>query len=206
MTSHSLVVLSAGLRQPSSTRLLADQLAIAVQESPAGRSLGIEVETIELRESAHAVVDNLLLGYPSPSLEEVIEKVTRASALIVASPVFAASVSGLFKSFFDVLDKDALVGKPVLIAATGGTARHAQVLDHVMRPIFTYLRTNTIRTAVFAAPEDWGGDVSGGLLSDRIQRAAAELAAEMERSEPAQRDGAGTQLSPFSALLANSAR
>jgi FMN reductase len=117
MSKRSLVVISAGLRQPSSTRLLADQLANAVTEAANGRELSVEIENIELRDTAHEVVNNLLVGYPSPTLEAVIEKATKASGLIVASPVFAASVSGMFKSFFDVLDKDALAGKPILLAA-----------------------------------------------------------------------------------------
>lgn len=139
MSKRSLIVISAGLRQPSSTRLLADQLAASVNEAVEQEKFSLEIENIELRDTAHEVVNNLLVGYPSPDLEAVIEKVTKASGIIVASPVFAASVSGMFKSFFDVLDKDALTGKPVLLAATGGTARHALVLEQVIRPIFTYL-------------------------------------------------------------------
>ena len=89
------------------------------------------------------------------------------------TPVFNASYSGLFKMFFDALDPDALTGTPVLIAATAGTARHSLVLDHAMRPLFAYLRAVVVPTGVFAATEDFG---SPG-LSDRITRAAAELAA-----------------------------
>jgi FMN reductase len=116
--------------------------------------------------------------------------------------LFAASVSGLFKSFFDILDKDALTGKPVLLAATGGTARHALVLEQVIRPIFTYLRASVVPTAVFAAPEDWGGASAGGVLSDRIDRAARELALSMEKSVPPKFDDATEQPTPFSVLLA----
>jgi FMN reductase len=89
--------------------------------------------------------------------------------------VFSASYSGLFKSFFDVLDKDALTGKPVLIAATGGTARHSLVLEHALRPLFAYLRAVVVPTGVYAASEDWGGEG----LAGRIERAAGELAALM---------------------------
>lgn len=202
MSKRSLVVISAGLRQPSSTRLLADQLANAVTEAANGRELSVEIENIELRDTAHEVVNNLLVGYPSPTLEAVIEKATKASGLIVASPVFAASVSGMFKSFFDVLDKDALAGKPILLAATGGTARHALVLEQAIRPIFTYLRASVVPTAVFAAPEDWGGASAGGVLSDRIERAARELALEMEKSLPPKMDDAVEQPTPFNILLA----
>lgn len=202
MNKRSLVVVSAGLRQPSSTRLLADQLANSVDETAKSRGSSIEIVSIELRDTAHDVVNNLLVGYPSPSLEAVIEKVTQASGLIVASPVFAASVSGMFKSFFDVLDKDALSGKPVLLAATGGSARHALVLEQSIRPIFTYLRAAVVPTAVFAAPEDWGGASAGGLLSDRVERAARELALAIERSVPPSVNGAMEKSASFDLLLA----
>ncbi len=82
---------------------------------------------------------------------------TSADAVIAVTPVFSASYSGLFKSFFDVLDEDALDGKPVLIGATGGTARHSLVLEHALRPLFAYLRATVVPTAVFAATEDFGG-------------------------------------------------
>ncbi len=87
----------------------------------------------------------------------------------------AVENSGLFKSFFDAVsgfDKDALAGTPVLIAATGGTARHSLVLDHALRPLFAYLRAVVVPTGVYAASEDWGAQG----LAERIERAGAELA------------------------------
>ena len=89
------------------------------------------------------------------------------------TPIFSGSYSGLFKTFFDVLEPGVLAGKPVLIGATGGTARHSLALDYALRPLFSYLRTVVVPTAVFAAPEDWGSDAQ---LSDRVDRAAGELA------------------------------
>ena len=77
-----------------------------------------------------------------------------------------------------MLDPDALAGKPVLIAATGGTARHSLALEHAIRPLFSYLRAVTVPTAVFAATEDWGSAaVTASALTSRIERAGAELAA-----------------------------
>jgi FMN reductase len=110
-------------------------------------------------------------------LRRVVETVTGADGLIAVTPIFSASYSGLFKTFFDVLDRDALVGTPVLMGATAGTARHSLALEHEMRPLFAYLRAVVAPTAVFAASEDWaGGDGSTGALADRIDRAAGELA------------------------------
>jgi FMN reductase len=183
MTTRTIVVVSAGLSQPSSTRLLADQLAAATaRDLPAGT----QIITIELRELAHDIVDNLLTGFPSPALGEAIGQVVRADGLIAVTPLYNGSYAGLFKSFFDVIDPEALAGKPVLIAATGGTARHSLALEHVIRPLFTYLRAVTVPTAVFAATGDWGSaSSSGGDLTARIERAGAELAALIDRSQPA---------------------
>ncbi|WP_441251445.1 FMN reductase [Kitasatospora sp. McL0602] len=166
-----LVVVSAGLSQPSSTRLLADRLAAETD-----RQLPCDIKVVELREVAGDITNNLLTGYPSPTLRAEIEAVTEADALIVVTPVFSASYSGLFKSFFDVLDNTALAGKPVLIAATGGSARHSLALEYALRPLFAYLRAQIVPTAVFAASEDWGTAGGTDALSSRVTRAAGELA------------------------------
>jgi len=165
-----LVVISAGLSVPSSTRLLADRLADASVSAIGGP---VEVDVVELRPLAHALADNLLTGFASGELADAIETVRRADALIVVTPVFAASYSGLFKTFFDVLEPDLLTGVPVLIGATAGTARHSLVLEHALRPLLTHLHAVVVPTGVFAASEDFG---EAGLDS-RIERAAGELAA-----------------------------
>ncbi|MCH5676689.1 FMN reductase [Streptomyces gilvus] len=162
-----LVVVSAGLSVPSSTRLLADRLAAAV-----GRQAPVEVEVVELRDLAVEIAHNLTNGFPGRTLAAAQDAVTSADGLVVVTPVFSASYSGLFKSFFDVLDKDALEGKPVLVAATGGSARHSLVLEHALRPLFAYLRAVVVPTGVYAASEDWGAEG----LEGRIERAAGELA------------------------------
>ncbi|MGW0698263.1 FMN reductase [Streptomyces sp. NPDC002867] len=174
----NLVVVSAGLSVPSSTRLLADRLTESVRRELAGSGRPVEVRVVELRDLAVPIANNFVTGFPAPALEEAIEAVTGADALIAVTPVFTASYSGLFKSFFDLIEPDALGGKPVLIAATGGTARHSLVLEHALRPLFAYLRTVVAPTAVYAASEDWGGtgDALTATLPDRIARAGRELA------------------------------
>src|SRR6195952_6052730 len=165
-----IAVLSAGLSQPSSTRLLADRLAEGVTQ---GSPQPVQVVNIELRELAHDITNNLLTGFPSEELRLAIESVTAADALIAVTPVFRASFSGLFKSFFDVLDRDAIEDKPTLVAATGGSARHSLALEYALRPLMSYLRARTGPTAVFAATADFGGDEQGVTLTNRIDRAAA---------------------------------
>ncbi|MDQ0935660.1 FMN reductase [Streptomyces turgidiscabies] len=176
-----LVAVSAGLSTPSSTRLLADRLAESARRELAAQGHGVETEVIELRELAVAVANNLVTGFPAPQLAVAIDVVTGAHGLIAVTPVFTASYSGLFKSFFDLIDPDALTGKPVLVAATGGTARHSLVLEHALRPLFAYLRATVVPTAVYAASEDWGsgGDEYTGGLPARIRRAGGELASLM---------------------------
>lgn len=177
----SIVVVSAGLSVPSSTRLLADRLAAATSAALEG----VKVVNVELRDVAHELTDHLLTGFPGPALASALDSVRRADGLIVVTPVFSASYSGLFKTFFDVLEQGTLDGKPVLVAATAGTARHSLVLEHALRPLFAYLRAVVVPTGVFAATEDFG--YSG--LDTRITRAARELAALLSA-------GASTSTSP----------
>lgn len=169
----SIVVISAGLSNPSSTRLLADRLATATTEALSGAGAVPSVQTVELRDLAHELTDPLLTGFPGPNLSRAIEQVRSADGLIAVTPVFSASYSGLFKNFFDVLDAGLLDGKPVLVAATAGTARHSLVLEHALRPLFAYLHAVVVPTGVFAATDDFGD--TG--LDTRVSRAASELAA-----------------------------
>jgi FMN reductase len=176
-TKH-VVVLSAGLGQPSSTRLLADRLAEASARALLEQGTPAEFRVIELRDLAHDVTDAMLTGFPSEALAAVLEAVGAADGVVAVTPVFTGSYSGLFKSFFDVLDNTALTGTPVLIGATAGTARHSLVLDHELRPLFSYLRAVVVPTGVFAAAEDWGaGDATTTGLPERVTRAADEFAA-----------------------------
>ncbi|AQT76112.1 MULTISPECIES: CE1759 family FMN reductase [Streptomyces] len=162
-----IVVVSAGLSSPSSTRLLADRLAAATLEH-----VDAETEVVELRELATEIAQHFVTGFPPARLAAALDAVAAADGLIAVTPVFAGSYSGLFKSFFDLIDKDSLTAKPVLLGATGGTARHSLVTEHALRPLFTYLRALVLPTAVYAASEDWGQEG----LAQRIARAGAELA------------------------------
>ena len=185
-TPRSLVVVSAGLGQPSSTRLLADRLTAAVERHLGDAGIAPQVEVIELRDHAQDLTNHLLTGFPSPSLQAAIDAVVGADGLIAVSPIFSGSYSGLFKLFFDVVERDGLAGMPTLIAATGGSARHSLALDHALRPLFAYLNAATVATSVFAAAEDWGsaGVAVDGSLVERIDRAAVELAAAIAFREP----------------------
>jgi FMN reductase len=167
-----VVLLSAGTGNPSSTRLLGDRVAqktldlLREVEEPA------TVSVIELGPLAVDIARATVSGVVSADLQGAIERIAAADAAIAATPVYKAGISGLFKSFVDLLDNDLLVAKPVLLAATAGSARHALVVDEQMRPLFAYMRALSLPTSVFATPEDWGD----GELGERIERASGELA------------------------------
>ncbi|SFT05019.1 FMN reductase [Saccharopolyspora flava] len=196
MSEREIVVISAGLSNPSSTRMLADRLAAAT-----ARQTPVTTRVVELRDHAKDIANNFVTGFPSPELEEVLEAVRKADGLITVTPIFQASYSGLFKSFFDVLDKDALAGKPVVIGATGGSARHSLALEHAMRPMFAYLHAVVAPTSVYAASEDWatGGEST---LADRVERAAGELAALIDQRPAVQAADPFEEPVPFEQLLA----
>jgi FMN reductase len=200
--TRSLVVVTAGLSEPSSSRLLADRLAVAVERHLRGAGLDAQLEVIELREHAVDLANQMLTGFPSPALQAALDAVIAADGVIAVSPIFSGSYSGLFKMFFDAIDRDGFRAKPVLIAATGGTPRHSLAIEHSMRPLFAYLRAAVVPTGVYAATEDWGqGSVAtDGSLVDRIDRAATELAAAMAMRSAVPRDEFADPV-PFADLL-----
>jgi len=201
--TRRLVVVHAGVSQPSSTGLLAERLAAATSDALLERGHEALVEVVDVRDHAQALANALLTGFPSGALREALEAVAAADGVIAVTPVYQASYSGLFKMFFDALRVGELRGTPVLMAATAGTARHSLVLEHALRPLFAHLKAVTVPTAVFAASEDWGasGSVDRG-LDTRIGVAAAELA-DLVTGQPAQRTRTDdfTVTVPFEELL-----
>lgn len=187
-----LTVVSAGLRVPSTTRMLADHLAEAAAKALGGEQASstysnveaayaapqapsVQVTMVEVRDHAHAVMDALLSGFPTGDLKEALDQVISADALVLVTPTFQASYSGLFKSFMDLIEEGQLRGRPVLLAATGGTERHSLAIEYALRPLLAHLGAIPVPTGVFAATGDLGGEAAPGLAA-RIERAAAELA------------------------------
>jgi FMN reductase len=166
-----LAVVSAGTSEPSSTRMLADRIAARTAALAARRGNTVSTSVIELREIAADITTALVSQLVTPKLQDAITALGEADGIVASTPVYKAGPSGLFTSFFQVLDNDLLIAKPVVLAATAGTARHALVADGQMRPMFAYLRAMTAPTALFAAPEDWADPA----LNTRVDRAATEL-------------------------------
>jgi len=171
-----LAVVSGGVGDPSSTSLLADRTAERVTALADARGHAVTVSVIQLREIAADIATALVSQLITPKLQKAITALGEADGIIAAVPVYKAGPSGLFTSFFQVLDNDLLIARPVVLAATAGTARHALVVDEQMRPLFAYLRAMAAPTSLFAAPEDW----SDPALGERINRAAMELVLLME--------------------------
>jgi FMN reductase len=174
--AFTLAVVSAGTSDPSSTRLLADRAAERVRAAAASRGSIVTLSAVELREIAADVSTALVSQLITPKLQQAITALSDADGIIASTPVYKAGPSGLFTAFFDVLDDELLIAKPVILAATAGTARHALVADGQLRPMFAYMRSLTVPTSLFAAPDDW----SDPALSKRIDRAAVELLLLME--------------------------
>jgi FMN reductase len=184
MSERRIAVISSGLSNPSSTRMLADRLLAETVKALRERGIEAQADVIELRDLAHAITDNLLTGFAPAPLEEAINRVVSADAVIAVTPIFSTSYAGLFKSFIDVLDPDALTGKPVLIGANAGTARHSLAIDYAIRPLFTYLHAEPVSTGVFAASSDWGANADDvAPLSARVERGARELADAIARRD-----------------------
>lgn len=182
VTSYRVVVINAGVSDPSSTRLLADRIAQKTIDTLGEAGLTATVQPVDLGPIATDIARALVSGIPGPRVQDAIERLARADAVIAATPVYKAGISGLFKSFADLVDNDLLIAKPVILAATGGSARHAMVVDEHLRPLFAFLRAIPVPTSLYAAPEDWGS----ADLGKRIARAAGELAALLRSQAPAE--------------------
>jgi FMN reductase len=171
-----LVVVSAGTSEPSSTAMLAVRIADRIARLARDRDEQVTISRIDLRELASEIATALVSQLMGPKMTRAVELLGQSDGIIASAPVYKAAPSGLFSSFFHVLDDDLLIAKPVILAATAGTVRHALVVDDQMRSLFAYLRTMTVPTSVFAASEDW----INGELGQRIERAAIELLLLME--------------------------
>ncbi|MFG2824790.1 CE1759 family FMN reductase [Kitasatospora sp. NPDC048365] len=178
--ARQLTVLSGGLSGSSSTRRLADCLTDAVLDRLATDGVTAVTHTVELRDLAHDLADHQLTGLHTPALADTLDHLAESDAVIAATPILHASFGGLFKSFLDTAAPGAFTGRPVLLAASGGSLRHCLVLDHALRPLFTTLGARLTPTSVYATPADWAGPE----LPERIIRAATELCALLPEAPP----------------------
>ena len=171
-----LVTVSGGTNDPSTTRMLADRIARQVTALASARGEEVLSQVVDLRVLAAEIANAMTSASTGPGLARAIDALGQADGIIASAPVYKAAPSGLFSSFFHILDNDLLIARPVVLAATAGSARHALVVDEQMRALFAYMRSLTTPTSVFATSDDWGDKA----LAGRIERAAFELLLLME--------------------------
>ncbi len=159
-----VVAVSGGLQRPSRAATLAEHLSdLIAAKIPCQRHL------IELGQLAPQLAGTVRRSQLPDTVERELAAVEQADVLVVATPVYRGSYTGLFKHFFDFIDQDALVDMPVLLAATGGSERHALMIDHQLRPLFSFFQARTLPLGVYATDRDFAGD--GLHNDDLIQRA-----------------------------------
>jgi FMN reductase len=179
-TPVAIVVINAGISAPSTTRLLTDRITQRTVDILRDAGTQAEISMIDLAPIASEIGRSLVAGFPGEDVQAAIEVLAAADAIIAGTPVYKAGISGLFKSFVDLIDNDLLIAKPVILAGTGGTGRHAMVVDEQLRSLFAFFRAISVPTSLYAAPEDWGSSE----LGKRITRAATELALLLRSGAP----------------------
>ncbi len=175
MPNISIVAVSGSLHSPSKTTVLVHEIlegfATALR-SGSGNDLEVETHLIELSDIGREFSGALSRDDLSPVAEDALRRIESATLLIVASPVYRASFTGLFKHVFDFVGQYALIDKPVLLAATGGSDRHALIIEHQFRPLFSFFQAITLPIGVYASDTDFVDyriDSQG--LRDRIDQA-----------------------------------
>ncbi|MBH1394775.1 FMN reductase [Stenotrophomonas muris] len=180
-----IAAVSGGLQRPSRAAALAEHLLDLI-----GEDIHSEHQLIELGELAPQLAGALWRSQLPEAVERQLVAVEQADVLVVATPVYRGSYPGLFKHFFDFIDQDALVDTPILLAATGGSERHALVIDHQLRPLFSFFQARTLPLGVYATDRDFAeGRVHNDALIQRarlaVQRAMPLLALSHRAAPPA---------------------
>ena len=179
-----IVAVSGGLQRPSRAATLAEHLLDLI-----GEGVPCDQHLIELGELAPQLAGALWRSQLPETVERQLAAVEQADVLVVATPVYRGSYTGLFKHFFDFIDQDALVDTPILLAATGGSERHALVIDHQLRPLFSFFQARTLPLGVYATDKDFAdGCVQNEALMRRARLAvqrAMPLLALSHRAAPA---------------------
>ena len=166
-TPLKVIAVSGGTFRPSRTLVLTQAIVAEL-----GQHLAIDSRIIELGDIARPLGGALSRKELTPALENELRAIESADLLIVAAPVYRASYPGQFKHLFDLIGQDALIGKPVLFAATGGSERHALMIDHQLRPLFSFFQALSLPVGVYASEADFSDyQISSELLQARIRLA-----------------------------------
>lgn len=179
-----IVAVSGGLQRPSRATTLCEHLLDLIVEQVPGSP-----QLVELGQLAPQLAGALWRSQLPETVERQLLAVEQADVLVVATPVYRGSYTGLFKHFFDFIDQDALVDTPILLAATGGSERHALVIDHQLRPLFSFFQARTLPLGIYATDRDFAeGRVHNEALIERarlaVQRAMPLLALSHRAAPP----------------------
>jgi FMN reductase len=168
MSKLNVVAVSGNVSSPSRTLVLAREIAAAI-----GNYERIKSDIIEIAEIGPLIGSAFFRKELPREAEAVIKLIERADILIAATPVYRASYTGLFKHLFDFVDQDALVDVPIILAATAGSSRHALMLEHELRPLFSFFRAYTVPTGIYATEADFENyQINNKSLAERIDTAA----------------------------------
>lgn len=171
MSGLKIIGFAGSWSRPSRTRALVEATVARV----AARS-GAEARTHDLADLAHALGTTLRADEAPAEIAAVLNDIVTADALVVGSPVYKGTYSGLFKHLFDLIEPRALKDKPVVLTATGGSERHALVLEHGLRPLFAFFSADIVATGLYATESDFTQyRPSNAALVSRIDRVATEL-------------------------------
>lgn len=164
----NLVVISGGLNAPSKTEVLVQALVDTLAQA-----IPIQTHFIKFSEIAPLFAGTIYRNQLPQQVQDDLIAVETADALIVGTPVYRASFTGLFKHFFDFVEQNALIDVPVLLAASGGSERHALVLEHQLRPLFSFFQAQTLPIGVYATDRDFSSEytIQSETLQDRIHLA-----------------------------------
>ncbi len=167
-TPLKVVAVTGSTFRPSRTLVLTEAIVAEL-----GRQLPIDARIIELGDLARSVGGALSRKELPETVEHELRAIENADLLVVAAPVYRGSYPGQFKHLFDLIGQDALVGTPVLLAATGGSDRHALVIDHQLRPLFSFFQSITLPIGVYASEADFANyQIASAALQERIRLAA----------------------------------
>ncbi|MGN5764577.1 FMN reductase [Acinetobacter calcoaceticus] len=169
-TPLNIVAVSGGLNSPSKTESLVQAILDELSEA-----IDIKVHFVKLSEIGPLLGGAIYRNQLPQRVQDDLAAVEAADALIVGTPVYRASFTGLFKHFFDFVEQTALVDVPVLLAASGGSDRHALVLEHQLRPLFSFFQAQTLPIGVYATDRDFTPEytVKTEQLADRVTLAVA---------------------------------
>ncbi|WP_350347709.1 FMN reductase [Agromyces sp. G08B096] len=168
----SIVAVSGSLHAPSKTTALAHELLERFADALRAEGAEVDTDLIELSRVGRDFAGALTRADLGPAAEATLGRIESASLLVVAGPVYRASFTGLFKHVFDFVGQYSLVDTPVQLAATGGSDRHALIIEHQFRPLFSFFQAITLPIGVYASDADFAdARISSPALRDRIGQA-----------------------------------